>query len=95
MSAYTNLKSCQIAHHTRTVGEGQDEYDDLPIRDETLDDGSNLMVSEWRLDEEQLEVLKNGGRIYLGIMGIVHPPVMILCGQRTTVEGVPNDDPSD
>lgn len=69
------MKADEISGHTRVLATEQDEYEDLHIRDETLSDGSNAMVSKWTPTSEQLAILNGGGSIYLGIIGERHPPI--------------------
>ena len=66
-----------IKGKTRTLATEQDEYFNLEIRDEALDDGANCMVSKWTPTPSQLAMLNGGGSIYLGIMGEVHPRVLM------------------
>lgn len=73
-------KAEKIAGATRLLATEQEEYENLHIRDETLGDGTNCMVSQWKPTPEQLELLNKGGSIYLGIMGEVHPPVVMCVG---------------
>lgn len=48
----------------------------LPILDAVDDQsGFNFMYSFWRPTDEELEALRNGGALRLGIMGVVHPVV--------------------
>lgn len=77
------LTIVDILGTTRRLAEDQEEYQTLPIRDETQADGSNTMVSEWRLTEEQLTTLQKGGSLYLGISGMVHPPVILAVGKSS------------
>lgn len=66
-----HIKGC-----TRVLAENQDEYFDLPIRDEDLGYG-NQMTSQWKPSKEELECLLNGGCIELSILGHTHPPVIL------------------
>lgn len=50
----------------------------IKIRDEIdVQTGMNVMYSLWKPTPEELEVLKGGGLIMLGIMGTVHPVIQI------------------
>lgn len=71
------MNSSPIEGATRELAVDQDEYINLQIRDETMDDGTNVMVSRWKPTSEQLAHLNGGGSFYLGIMGDIHPPVLI------------------
>jgi hypothetical protein len=52
----------------------------LPIRDDVID-GVRYMVSAWEPTPEEIELLKAGGALLLGINGIAHP-VVFLSVQR-------------
>lgn len=62
---------------TRAMAKDQDEYFTLHIRDEPIEGGGNVMVSEWEPSPDELALLNAGGRIVLGILGTVHPPVIL------------------
>lgn len=74
-----------IKNATRIIGETQDEYHSLHIRDELMD-GLPTMVSAWKPTADELEMLKEGGSVHLHIIGTVHPPVML------TVNSVPEEE---
>ena len=76
------LTSAKIAGVTRVLAADQEEYNELQIRDETFQDGSNVMVSRWVLTPEQRKVIADGGSIYLGILGEVHPPVLMSVNEN-------------
>lgn len=48
----------------------------LPIRDETI---ANLpaMTSAWEPTPRELEILNAGGKVYLTVIGMSHPPVSL------------------
>lgn len=71
------MKPIRLLNASRTLATGQDEYNDLDIMDADVG-GQNCMFSVWGLTEEELKALNEGGKIQLGIMGGVHPPVMLL-----------------
>lgn len=71
------FKSGPINGCTRLLAVEQDEFEDLQIRDETMSDGTNCMVSKWTPTPAQLAILNGGGSLYLGIMGEIHPPVVL------------------
>lgn len=81
----------KIAGATRVLAEDQDEYQALSIRDELQPDGNNMMVSEWKPDETQLKELAAGGSVYLGILGIVHPPVILAVAPASPPEEPENE----
>jgi hypothetical protein len=75
-----------IAGQTRVFGAPADwsaekfgECGALPIRDEPFADG-NKMVSEWKPTEIELEHLKLGAPLQLGVVGTVHPVVSLGVG---------------
>lgn len=68
--------SARIRGFTRELAKDQPEYRRLCIRDERTAEG-NMMVSAWEPTKEQLEALNNGGKVLLGIMGVVHPPISL------------------
>lgn len=45
------MRPTKTADVTRVLGEAQDEYSSLPIRDQKGNDGSNRMISVWKLTE--------------------------------------------
>lgn len=87
MSNKLYLTASAISGCTRLLATSQDEYEDLQIRDETLGDGSNIMVSKWTPTEAQLAMLNDGGSFYLGIIGEIHPPVLICTALTDANEG--------
>jgi hypothetical protein len=48
----------------------------LAIRDSTAGD-MPIMESSWEPTPDELAVLNRGGKVYLRIVGINHPPVMV------------------
>lgn len=77
----------EIAGKTRDFGKPLDWNDErdgpcgsLPIRDETFAPGVNKMVSEWRPSQIELEHLKLGAPLQLGVVGVVHPVVSLGVG---------------
>lgn len=67
----------RIANATRVLAENQDEYHALAIHDETMPDGTNMMVSLWEPTPAEIAHIMAGGHIRLSIMGRQHPPVNI------------------
>lgn len=49
----------------------------LPIVDAKLEDGTNVMMSVWLPTPDELEMLNNGGRVVLSILGEQHPIVSV------------------
>ena len=71
------MNPIKLINASRTLAQGQDEYEALDIMDADVA-GANCMFSVWEPSADELEALNNGGKIQLGIMGGVHPPVMLL-----------------
>lgn len=71
------MKSVKLLNATRTLATEQEEFNNLDIMD-ALVDGNNCMFSVWEPTPEELEALNDGGKIQLGIMGISHPPVLLV-----------------
>lgn len=71
------MKAINLINASRTLATGQDEYSTLDIMDANVD-GANCMFSVWEPSKEEIEALSNGGKIQLGIMGGVHPPVFLM-----------------
>lgn len=81
------MQAMLIEGATRLLGENQDEFHGLPIRDKietfAYGDGSgrkfsaNGMTSQWKPSPEELTCLLNGGSVYLRILGTEHPGVML------------------
>lgn len=71
------MDAVKLLNATRTLAQGQDEYNDLDILDADVD-GSNCMFSVWEPTAGELEALNNGGKIQLGVMGGIHPPIMLI-----------------
>ena len=80
----------RITGFTRVLAEDQDEFKTLAIRDVVdPDTGQNCMVSAWEPTPEDLRILNEGGRVLLGIMGTVFPPVFLT---TAPLENPPDDD---
>lgn len=58
----------------------------LPIRDEASGD-MPTMVSCWEPTPAELSALVNGGKVYLRIVGINHPPVMVYALGPSDITG--------
>ena len=71
------MNSIKLINASRTLAQGQDEYNDLDIMDADVK-GKNCMFSVWEPSPDEIHALNNGGKIQLGIMGGVHPPVMLM-----------------
>lgn len=46
--------------------------------------GLPMMLSKWHPEKEDLEVLNNGGSIYLGVYGRTHPVVTVYAAKSDT-----------
>lgn len=57
--------------------EGNDNVIDLPITRLEFKDGSHAVESCWKLSKEELEKVKETGKIYFVCMGETHPPILL------------------
>lgn len=55
---------------------GGPEFFDLPVRHAVQGD-KPVMVTAWELSVEEMQEIQRTGRIWLGIMGTVHPPIWL------------------
>lgn len=81
----------KIAQHTSEWGLPEDGHITIYTRDELEADGTNIMVSQWQPTPEQLVTLLNGGYIFLGIKGTIHPPILLGVGNAAPAEETPHD----
>lgn len=69
---------------TRVLGKSQGFFG-LPIRDGTTTErvvgDTPCMVSAWSPTPDELERLNAGARVYLKVLGTVHPPVLLEVGE--------------
>jgi len=56
---------------------GSENVVDLPITQLTYTDGSSAVESCWQLSEEELEKVKETGKIYFVCMEKTHPPILL------------------
>lgn len=71
------MEAINFKGRTRILGLDQN-YKPLPILDTNLaNPNENVMISVWKPNEMELEVLKNNGFVQLMICGCVHPPVAV------------------
>lgn len=74
----------RIPSATRVMGEHQDEYGNLPIRDEVIEcEGigpRSAMRSSWQPTPAEIAAINAGAPIHLVILGTAHPPVMLGVG---------------
>ena len=80
------IPALKIGGHTRHLPETNSPHSELYIRDETLDDGVNAMVTEWRPTHEQLNQLCAGDSIYLSILGDIPPPIALAVAAPSCFE---------
>lgn len=57
--------------------EGSKNVIDLPITRLVLYDGCPAVESCWELSKEELEKVKETGKIYFACMGEIHPPILL------------------
>lgn len=57
--------------------EGNNDVIDLPITRLKYEDGSNAVESCWKLSQEELEHVKETGKVYFVCMGQTHPPILL------------------
>jgi hypothetical protein len=76
----------RISNATRILAENQDEYHALAIHDHQDAQGNNVMISLWEPTPAEIEHIKAGGHIRLGILGRIHPPVHITTQAPPAVE---------
>lgn len=65
----------RIEGTTRILGKSQ-SYLGLPIRDTSTDEGA-AMVSAWEPTPKELELLNQGGKVHVTILGSIHPPILL------------------
>ena len=66
----------RIEGSNRVLGKSQG-YLGLPVRDDTLEDGTPVMVTAWEPTPDELESIAAGGAIYVRILGRQHPPISV------------------
>lgn len=57
-----------------TLAEDQLEYSPLVVAPVLSPEGHQMVVSRWRLDEAEKEMIANGEDIFLTILTFGHPP---------------------
>ncbi|PIZ31268.1 MAG: hypothetical protein COY40_02555 [Alphaproteobacteria bacterium CG_4_10_14_0_8_um_filter_53_9] len=79
----------KIDNHTRDLsppeGVSGDDCGHLFIRDVKTYLG-NEMYSAWEPTPKEIDLIKNGATIYLGIIGTQHPMVRLLVGNKLLEE---------
>ncbi len=66
----------RIGGVTRVFGGDHADFLQLPIRDELIN-GFPAMTSAWELTPKEIRAVMAGGKIYITIMGEIHPPIMV------------------
>ncbi len=66
----------RINGFTRIFGKDQEDFIQLPIRDELIN-GFPAMTSAWELSPKEIRAVMAGGKIYITIVGEMHPPIMV------------------
>ena len=62
------------------MAEHQEEFINMPIRDEIVNTANGeiaVMTSAWEFSPRELERIRRGAKIYLSIVGKIHPPVRL------------------
>ncbi len=75
--------AARIEGATRVLGKCQG-YTGLPIKDTKLNwNGTEypVMISCWEPTPDEAKRIAEGGKIYLAIMGTVHPPVIMSASE--------------
>ena len=57
--------------------EGSENVVDLPITQLKYTDGSFAVESCWKLSKEEVEKVKETGKVYFICMGRTHPPIFL------------------
>lgn len=76
------MQPLELTNKTRTLGapsnwdDANGECSSLDIHDMWTDNG-NLMVSVWEFSEKEIEQIKNGANVSIGIYGTAHPVISL------------------
>lgn len=62
---------------TNSILKGSDNVDDLPITRLEFSDGTHGVESCWKLSKEELERVKETGKVYFLAVGDTHPPILL------------------
>lgn len=63
--------------NSNSVLKGYGDVADLPITRLEYEDGSHAVESCWELSKEELEKVKETGKIYFVCIGETHPPILL------------------
>ena len=92
------MKFVQHKSNTRVLGApsnwDQDKLpcDALPVTDVEIQNGMPSVQSYWQPDAAELEALRDGGYIVLGVVGHTMPPVMMFVATKEKPAG-PSEPP--
>ena len=63
--------------NSNSVLKGYENVADLPITRLKYEDESHVVESCWELSKEELEKVKETGRVYFVCIGDTHPPILL------------------
>ncbi len=73
------MQNVEIALETRKIGAPQNwdvetmgECVTISVRDEPTSNG-NVMTTAWRLTDDEIRALRQGGHLIIGVYGVNHP----------------------
>lgn len=87
------MKFVEIAGANLTLAEGQDEYETIKVRRALqlapLADGTERMVPGMTLElkpsPEDIQTLREGGSIFVNILGTMWPPIQVTTYDPTLI----------
>lgn len=74
--------AARIEGFNRVLAENQPEFARLAVRVENVDLGDRTvdgMTSAWEPTPQELAMLNAGGKVFLQVLGSIHPPVALWC----------------
>jgi hypothetical protein len=63
--------------NSNAVLKGYENVEDLPITRLQYEDGTHAVESCWELSKEELEKIKETGKVFFVCIGDTHPPVLL------------------
>lgn len=63
--------------NSNAVLKGYENVEDLPITRLQYEDGTHAVESCWELSKEELEKVKETGKVFFVCIGDTHPPVLL------------------
>ncbi|GAA4328506.1 hypothetical protein [Flaviaesturariibacter amylovorans] len=63
--------------YTKPAGWTDEQCSDLPVFEGAYPDGTPVIVSCWRLNKEEMELIQQTGCVYLMVIGQGTPPVSL------------------